>query len=120
MDMGEQRLDAGDERLAVEQLADRDRGVERGGVAACQARAHRSALRLAVAEMQPAKAPARASSSTASVDGNTLKSRRDRRGLARIGHVAGGILQPDDAPPNGASSRRISATCQGRPDCAGK
>src|SRR5262249_20538415 len=39
----------------------------------CQARAQRSALRLAVAEMQPADAPERASRNTASVEGNTLK-----------------------------------------------
>ena len=38
-----------------------------------QASWQRSELRLAVAEMQPAKAPARASSSTASVEGNTSK-----------------------------------------------
>src|SRR5690348_4038461 len=39
-----------------------------------QARAHRSALQLAVAEMQPAKTPPRASKRQASVDGNTAKS----------------------------------------------
>ena len=55
-----------------------------------QARWQRSALRLAVAEMQPANAPSRASISTASVEGNTSKLLRDRRGLPRIGHVAGG------------------------------
>ena len=38
-----------------------------------QASWQRSALRFAVAEMQPAKAPPRASSSTASVEGNTSK-----------------------------------------------
>ena len=62
-----------------------------------QASWQRSALRLAVAEMQPAKAPARASSSTASVEGKHVEAFRDRRGLARIVHVAGGILQADDA-----------------------
>src|ERR1041385_7767507 len=40
-----------------------------------QARAQRSALRLAVAEMQPAKSPRLASNNAASVDGKTAKSR---------------------------------------------
>ena len=43
----------------------------RSGLPSRQARAQRSALTLAVAEMQPAKTPVRASSSTASVEGNT-------------------------------------------------
>ena len=62
-----------------------------------QASAHRSALRLAVAEMQPANAPARASSKHRFGRGEHAEVRRDRRGVARIGHVAGGILQADDA-----------------------
>ncbi len=74
MDMGEQGLDARDQRLAIEQGADRD-GLSRGRPASpCrQACWHRSALQLAVAEMQPAKVPPRASSKAGLGGRNTSK-----------------------------------------------
>ncbi len=102
MDMGEQRLDART-RAAGLRTACGSSPPHRARAASpcCQARGHRSALRLAVAEMQPANAPARASSSTASVDGNTLKLGAIAAASRANGHVAGGILE----------ARRCGAEC---------
>ena len=86
----------------------------------CQARAHRSALRLAVAEMQPAKTPERASISTASVEGNTLKLRRYRRSGARIRHVARGILEPDDPRAEGVEQALDQPDVPRQPGLGGK
>ena len=66
-----------------------------------QARAHRSALRLAVAEMQPAKAPPRASMQRGFGRGEHGEVGRDRRRRAGVSHVAGGILQTHDAGREG-------------------
>ena len=65
--------------------------------------------------MQPANTPDRASRSTASVEGNTWKRRRDRRGFARIAHVAGGILQPDDAVAEGGEQALDQRDVPGQP-----
>src|SRR5215467_6146395 len=60
-----------------------------------QARAQRSALRLAVAEMHPAKSPRREQAGFGRRE--DCKALRDGRGRAGIGHVARGILQSGDA-----------------------
>ena len=74
-----------------------DRGIERRGIAA--APGARAQVGVEVGGRRDAAGKMRrqrASSSTASVEGNTLKLGRDRRRLARIGHVARGILEADD------------------------
>src|ERR1044072_704555 len=85
-----------------------------------QARAHKSALRFAVAEMQPAKGPDRASIRQASVDGKTANS-EDTAAADRAK-----VMSPDESfkptirVGNNSSRRLINVTCHGRPDIAGK
>src|SRR5262245_15028321 len=85
-----------------------------------QARAHRSALRLAVAEMQPAKAPLRASRRAASVDGNTAKSDATAAASRAYTMLPEESLRPTMRAPKASRRRRISVTDQGRPELAGK
>src|SRR6478609_8479465 len=85
-----------------------------------QARAHRSALRLAVAEMQPAKAPERASVRHASVEGNTAKSDDTAAAARAKARSPEESLRPTMRFGKDSSSRLMSVTCQGRPDIAGK
>src|SRR5262249_1966066 len=84
------------------------------------ARAHRSALRLAVAEMQPAKIPRRASRRAASVEGNTTKFLEIAAPERAEAVSPEESLSPTMRDEKESRSRRISGTCQGRPDIAGK
>src|SRR4029077_11631968 len=84
------------------------------------ARAHRSALRLAVAEMQPAKATVRASISTASVDGNTLKPGATVVPSRAYTNTADESFSPTIRAPKVSTRHATSLTCHGSPDWAGK
>ena len=94
--MREQRLYARNQLLAVEQLADGHGGIEGAGVAIAPCPRAQVGIEVGRRGDAAGEGAARASISTASVEGNTLKPGAIFGGFARISHVARRILQSDD------------------------
>ena len=97
MDMGEQRLDAGDQRLAVEQFADGNRRFKRRRIALTPGARAQVGIEVGGGRNAAGEGASPRVHQRRLGRGEHREVARDRRRGAGIGHVAGGILQPDDA-----------------------
>ena len=119
MDVREQRLHAGDQRLAVEQLADGDGRIEGGLVALGPGQLAEIGVEVGGRRDAAGEGAAARIEQHGLGGGKHVEALRDRRGVAGVVHVAGRILQSTMRAPNVSSRRFTSATCQCRPDCCG-
>src|SRR5437763_90344 len=95
--MRQRRLHARDQRLAVEQLTDRHCTVERGGIARGPGALAEICVEIGCRRDATREDAAARFQKAGLGRGEYVEAFRDAGGLARIGHVTGGVLQADDA-----------------------
>src|SRR5262249_53123898 len=94
--MRERGLDPRDQLLAVEQLADRDRRLERGGIAALPGARAEVGVEIGGGRDAAGERTRARLQQHRLGRGEHLEARRYLGRLTRIGHVARGILEADD------------------------
>src|SRR5262249_25188511 len=97
MDMGEERLHPRNERLAVEQLADGDGGIERAGIGAAPCPRAQVGVEIGGRGDAAGEHPRTRLHEHRFGRGGHVKARGKRRYFARTSPVAGGIFEADDA-----------------------